>query len=511
MFSFRKLSPSYLIVRFYKTNSVRVRFAPSPTGYLHLGGLRTALYNYLYAKSKNGKFILRIEDTDQTRLVHGAAQQLKDDLMWAGIEIDEGPNIGGSVGPYIQSDRLQIYKEQIKTLLDNETAYPCFCTEKRLDLLRRQAVKNQEVPKYDNKCRHLSKEQISEKWKEGAQPCIRFKLSSDITCFEDLIYGKISYNVSQQEGDPVIMKADGYPTYHFANIVDDHFMEISHVLRGVEWQISTTKHLLLYRAFGWNPPKFGHLPLLLNSDGTKFSKRQNDIKISHYRDSGIFPLALLNFVLDAGGGFQKDLEQNVKPRFYTIDDLSSQFNLAQLKTHSGRLMPEKLLEFNQLELRRLLQNKSGESDLIKSVQNMLQRHFDNSTNDASLQMDEEHIRSVLHWCADRIKKLSDLVSHDLSFVWTMPKYYNLKKNELIFLDDLTVLLENQNEFSKNDLSKFLRSFAEQRNVKFNELMMALRSVLSGLKQGPGVAEMMEILGKDTTIHRLKMCLNNSSR
>ncbi|VEN35935.1 unnamed protein product [Callosobruchus maculatus] len=308
----------------YKSDSVRVRFAPSPTGYLHLGGLRTALYNFLFAKKYNGKFILRIEDTDQTRIVKGATDQIIKDLEWAGIEVDEGPSMGGSHGPYRQAQRLEIYRNQVEVLLKNGSAYHCFCTDKRLQLLRKEAVRAQEIPKYDNKCRHLSSEDVMTRLKRGDPSCIRFKISDQEESFDDLVYGQISYNISLNEGDPVIVKSDGYPTYHFANIVDDHFMNVSHVLRGVEWQISTTKHLLLYRAFNWNPPKFAHLPLLMNADGTKLSKRQGDVKISYYRENGIFPLALLNFIVHSGGGFSKDLQRHVKPKCYTVNELAEQ-------------------------------------------------------------------------------------------------------------------------------------------------------------------------------------------
>ncbi|CAH2267786.1 jg5729 [Pararge aegeria aegeria] len=241
------IQPRYTLYRSIKTIAPRVRFAPSPTGYLHLGGLRTALYNYLYTKSRRGVFILRIEDTDQARKVDGSVEGLINDLEWAGIECDEGPGRGGIYGPYVQSERLNVYQEHIKKLLDNGSAYRCFCTERRLNILRRDAVKHQRLPKYDNKCRSLSKEDIDAKMKAGIAYCVRFKLSSDCMSFEDMIFGGIAYDVSRVEGDPVLMKSDGYPTYHFANVVDDHLMQVTHVLRGVEWQISTTKHLLIYK------------------------------------------------------------------------------------------------------------------------------------------------------------------------------------------------------------------------------------------------------------------------
>ncbi|XP_044751194.1 probable glutamate--tRNA ligase, mitochondrial isoform X2 [Coccinella septempunctata] len=482
MLKIKQLGLKFFSIRFYSSDAIRVRFAPSPTGYLHLGGLRTALYNFLFSKSKNGTFILRIEDTDQSRLVDGAIEQLVKDLTWAGIEIQEGPKVGGNYGPYIQSQRLDLYREQIEKLLNNGSAYYCFCTERRLDLLRREAIKNREVPKYDNKCRHLTTEEIKKNLEKGEKYCVRFKLSSDVTSYEDLVYGKITYDVALNEGDPVIIKSDGYPTYHFANIVDDHFMKISHVLRGLEWQISTTKHIQMYRAFGWDPPNFGHLPLLLNSDGTKLSKRQNDIKIAHFKEKGIFPLALLNYVVNAGGGFEKDLQQNVKMRIHTIDELANGFDITRLSTHSGRLMPELLFEFNQQELKRLLKNEHDEKELLKEVVSLLQEHFKKSSVDSNLQLDEDHIRSILHWSVNRITKLSDLLKNDMLFLWTMPKSCKLKEHDINSITELLKELEVQDEFSREKLAKFLKKFADQQNIKYSMFMKTLRSVLSGLKK-----------------------------
>lgn len=223
----------------------------SSVGYLHLGGLRTALYNYLFARAHRGTFVLRIEDTDQSRLVAGATQQLCTDLEWAGIRPDEGPASGaGAYGPYVQSERLALYHANVKQLIENGTAYYCFCTERRLELLRKEAIKARQVPRYDNRCRHLTPVQLAERLAKNEQFCIRFKMDavdSQRMQFDDMVFGRMAYDVAENEGDPVIVKSDGYPTYHFAHVVDDHLMRISHVLRGVEWQISTTKHLLLYK------------------------------------------------------------------------------------------------------------------------------------------------------------------------------------------------------------------------------------------------------------------------
>nr|XP_023014133.1 probable glutamate--tRNA ligase, mitochondrial [Leptinotarsa decemlineata] len=496
--------------RTYDTDGVRVRFAPSPTGYLHLGGLRTALYNFLFAKKHNGKVILRIEDTDQTRLVAGATEQLQRDLEWSGIHIDEGPSQGGLAGPYLQSQRLNIYREQVQVLLENGSAYHCFCTERRLQLLRREALKKQEIPKYDNRCRHLSTEEVERRLEKGEMSCIRFKISEKEESFDDLIYGKIAYNISLNEGDPVIMKTDGFPTYHFANVVDDQLMKISHVLRGVEWQISTTKHLLLYRAFGWRPPSFGHLPLLMNSDGSKLSKRQGDIKISHYRESNIFPLALINFIVHSGGGFTKDLERNIKPKCYTIDELASQFDIFRINSHSGKLMNERLLEFNRLELRRKLQNEKELHNMVQQVKTLLKTTFAQRVEDGSLKFDDDHIRNVLLWSSERISKLSDLVSEDLAFIWVVPSNHHIVSKEVDTIKSLKTMLEGiKEQGDTKDLNAILKTFSHEHGIKFAALMKMLRHILSGLKEGPSVAEMMVILGKKNTLERLENCINNA--
>ncbi|XP_012221982.1 nondiscriminating glutamyl-tRNA synthetase EARS2, mitochondrial isoform X2 [Linepithema humile] len=493
--------------RFFKKYHVRVRFAPSPTGHLHLGGLRTALYNYLFARSNNGTFILRIEDTDQTRTIPGAMEKLQDDLLWAGIISEEDPIRGGPVGPYKQSSRLELYKEQVLKLLENGSAYYCFCTEKRLELLRKEAMKCGQVPKYDNRCRHFSKDEVKEMFRKNSTYCIRFKLSSTPESFNDIVYGEILHDIAKTEGDPIIIKSDGYPTYHFANVVDDHFMEISHVLRGVEWQVSTPKHIMLYKAFGWDPPIYGHLPLILNADGSKLSKRQGDIKIESFRKQGIFPLALLNYVIGAGGGFHGDKEyQNL----YSYQELIKRFDVNKIKSSSGKLMPEKLLEFNKLEIANLARNEKNHEFLIEKIKKLVLEAFPERKNDGSLQLDDHHIITTLKWAQNRISTLNDLVKKDLTFLWVPPSVPNI---EQVNCTDAIKLLNT--ELAEIDainyqtcwMVSYLEDFAQKHRIPFPILMKILRSVLSGAKVGPPVAEMMEILGKDRTLLRLQRCVS----
>jgi len=305
--------------------NIRVRFAPSPTGYLHVGGLRTALYNYLFAKKNNGKFILRIEDTDRKRYVEGAVENLIKVLKWAGLKYDEGPDIGGNFGPYMQSERLETYMKYAKELIDKGDAYYCFCTPERLDTLRKEQEK-QKLPqaKYDKHCINLSKTEIDEKLKSGIPYVIRLNVQPDQKIsFDDIIRGHIEFNSSNVD-DQVLIKSDGYPTYHLAVVVDDHLMEISHVIRGEEWLSSTPKHVLLYNAFGWELPHFAHLPLLLNPDKSKLSKRQGDVAVEDYRDKGFLKDALINFVALLGWNAGDDQE------FYYIDSLIEKFSLERV-------------------------------------------------------------------------------------------------------------------------------------------------------------------------------------
>lgn len=488
----------------YNCNKVRVRFAPSPTGFLHLGGLRTAFYNYLFAKQSGGSFVLRIEDTDQDRLVPNAMEQLEDDLIWAGIQPDESPRVGGNYGPYQQSLRLSLYQKEVVPLLENGSAYHCFCTESRLNLLRREALRARQNPRYDNRCRNLSQEEINKKLNAGESHCIRFKLTPFKEKMNDIILDEYEINVASIEGDPVIMKSDGFPTYHFANVVDDHYMEISHVLRGVEWMQSTTKHLLLYKALGWDPPVYGHMPLLMNKDGTKISKRQNDLTVKSLRERGFYPLTLLNLVSHSGGGF-KDLPP--KSSILTLDQLAAGFDINLIKSSSCQLMIHRLSEFNNLELQRRVEDET-EFDLLKNeIKNKIQRTFSGNSN---LQMSDEYITTILTWSLSRISNVDDLFTPNFAFLWVKPKLdLKITDVEKSDLQSLIGILENVEPYNRETLGKTLRAYNDERGLKYKKFMMSLRSVLSGLREGPSVTEMMELLGKQNTIDRIQEAIKNS--
>ncbi|KAM4584558.1 nondiscriminating glutamyl-tRNA synthetase EARS2, mitochondrial [Odontesthes bonariensis] len=489
---------------------VRVRFAPSPTGFLHLGGLRTALYNYIFSKKYGGVFILRLEDTDQSRLVPGAAESIEDMLEWAGIPPDESPRRGGPLGPYLQSQRLDLYRQTAQQLIESERAYYCFCSPQRLELLKKEALRAGQTPRYDNRCRHLRADQVQEKLAQGVSRVIRFRLEAGVEPFQDLIYGWNRHDVAEVEGDPVVMKADGFPTYHLANIVDDHYMKISHVLRGSEWLISTSKHLLMYQALGWQPPTFGHLPLLMNKDGSKLSKRQGDIFIQSFQTDGILPEALLDITTNCGSGF------NTNRMGRRIDDLISEFNPSKITSHSALLDLEKLPEFNRIHLQQRIEDEQQCRTLIKALQDQIQQAFPSQIQDKDV-LHEDYIRRVLHLRKGHVSTLKELVSPTYSYLWVRPSFSSQQvaaltaEAHLIASSVLKLIKEQGEELTLEHLSKDLKTLTKQtKATKYREVMKLLRLALSGLQQGPSVAEMMVCLGPAEITHRFQRLLQLSS-
>jgi glutamyl-tRNA synthetase len=274
--------------------------------------------------------------------------------------------------------------------------------------------------------RHLTPGQIAEKMAKGDKYCIRFKLSDRGESYNDMIYGNFFYYVAQNEGDPVILKSDGFPTYHLANVVDDHLMRITHVLRGVEWQISTPKHLMMYRALNWTPPSFGHLPLIMNTDGSKLSKRQNEIKLEFYRSKGIFPEALLNYVTQAGGGFNRDPAERLK--CYTMNELTQKFDISRINSNSSRLNPELLQDLNQLTIINHLEDPERTKKLIQHLRTMIKEKY--PLNADQLDLDDDHIQNVLKWASKRISSINELTEENLSFLWVLPKLTKDKEIEI---------------------------------------------------------------------------------
>ncbi|XP_066053917.1 nondiscriminating glutamyl-tRNA synthetase EARS2, mitochondrial isoform X1 [Chamaea fasciata] len=486
----------------------RVRFGPSPTGFLHLGGLRTALYNYIFAKKYQGTFILRVEDTDQNRVVPGAAEGIEDMLDWAGIPPDESPGRGGPAGPYVQSQRLELYGRAGAALLASGAAYRCFCSPQRLQLLRRDALRSQQTPRYDNRCRHLTPTEVAQKLSQGLDCVIRFRLEKGVEPFQDLVYGWNKHEVAEVEGDPVILKGDGFPTYHLANVVDDHYMGITHVLRGTEWLASTSKHLLLYKAFGWEPPQFGHLPLLLNKDGGKLSKRQGDIFLERFARDGFLPEALLDIVTNCGSGFTE------KQMGRTLEELISQFEVGRITTHSALLDLEALPEFNRIHLTRHIENQGLRQKLVRELQGLVELVYGDQQVDPDV-LENDYVERVLLLRKGHISLLKNLVSSDYSYLWVRPSVSRQHLQTISAEVDeigklvLGLLTRQAAALTVEELNKDLRSLQKQtRETKYSSMMQLLRLVLSGRQHGPGVAEMMVTLGAEEVCGRIRRALSS---
>ncbi|MEJ5261342.1 MAG: glutamate--tRNA ligase [Ignavibacterium sp.] len=474
-------------------SQVRVRFAPSPTGYLHVGGLRTALYNFLFARKNNGKFILRIEDTDRNRYVEGAVENLIAALKWAGLEYDEGPDIGGPFGPYMQSQRLDIYQKYAQELISKGKAYYCFCTPERLDALREEQQKLK-LPqaKYDKHCLSLSPQQIEENLNKNIPRVIRLNVEPNQKIeFDDVIREHVEFD-SNNVDDQVLIKSDGYPTYHLANVVDDHLMQITHVIRGEEWLSSTPKHVLLYDAFGWERPVFAHLPLLLNPDRSKLSKRQGDVAVEDYRDKGYLKEALINFVALLGWNAGDDKE------FYYIDELIEKFSLERVNKAGAVFDLQKLNWLNAEHLRK----KSDDEILI-----LLKKEIENSEF-KNQNIPDEKLLQIIQVMKERVTFVKDFI-HSCKYFYEAPQEYEQKAVEKNWKEDTPHhLLKLKDEFeklvnpSKEDYEKALTKVAEELNIGKGKLIHPLRLAVSGQSIGPGMFDLLYILGKDEVVQRI---------
>lgn len=483
-----------------KTNP-RVRFAPSPTGFLHIGGLRTALYNYLFANNQNGKLILRIEDTDRKRFVEGAVENLIDTLNWARIYFDEGPGLGGEFAPYLQSERLQIYKELALKLISEKKAYYCFCTPERLEKLKEDQQKQKlSQAKYDKNCLQLTKTEVDEKINSNIPHVIRLNVQPDQkVIFNDVIRETVEFETNNID-DQVLLKSDGYPTYHLANVVDDHLMEITHVIRGEEWLSSTPKHIILYDYFDWEKPIFAHLPLLLNPDKSKLSKRQGDVAVEDYREKGYLKEALINFVALLGWNFGDDKE------FYEMDELIEKFSLDRVHKAGAVFNLEKLNWLNYEHLRR-----KPDSEVLKMLRSEISKS-EFSFNTYS----DDYLLKVIGAMKERVSFVKEYLTKSPYF-FTAPKVYeeqNLKKRWKE--DSAKLLLKLKDKFeelvnpSKEDYEKVLEETASQLNVGKGQLVHPLRIAVSGVGEGPGVYDIISILGKEETILRINTALKKLS-
>ena len=450
-----------------------------------------------------------MEDTDQARLVPGAAKDLEQVLRWAGLKPDESPVEGGSAGPYTQSERLPLYQKHAQILIDTGQAYRCFCTPRRLELLKREASRTRQVNKYDRKCLSLSKEEVAAKLSAGESSTVRFLLSPHPEPWHDLVYGDVTHDVFELEGDPIILKSDGFPTYHLANVVDDHLMGITHVLRGVEWQASTPKHLLMYRAFGWTPPYFAHLPLIVNSDGSKLSKRQGDLQIESLMAEGFFPEAVVNFVSHVGGGF-KDLEsQGSLDVCHDLTHLSKRFDLNLLNTNPGRLEMHRLSSLNRVILKEKVADLESRQELLDQCLQLVEETV-NAKNLEADSFSKEEAESYLVWATrERITTIKELVADDLIFLWALPKgHIQLRETPKSVIEEVQQAILETETVDKS-LVKILKKIGKSSGLVFPKLMEDLRVLLTGKREGPPVLEVIQVLGKESVARRLQGYLTSS--
>ncbi|MBW2638069.1 MAG: glutamate--tRNA ligase [Deltaproteobacteria bacterium] len=476
-----------------KTSDVRVRFAPSPTGYLHVGGLRTALFNYLFARKNKGKFILRIEDTDQKRTIPGAIENLMTTLKAVGLEYDEGPDRGGDFGPYIQTERSKTYQEHVKTLLESGHAYYCFCTEERLEKLRDVQRKTKQPTMYDGKCRNLPKDIIEEKLSKDIPYVIRLKYPKEgRIVFDDIIRQKVAMDNSQVD-DQILIKSDGLPTYHLASVVDDHLMKISHVIRGEEWLSSVPKHIFLYESFGWEAPTFAHLPLLLNSDRSKLSKRQGDVAVESYLEKGYLTEALLNFIVLLGWHAADDRE------IYTLKELEEAFSLDRVNKAGAIFDTEKLNWMGGYYVRHLS---------VEYVAERARPFFEEAG--IAIGNNEKNLK-VNNTARDYIHRLSDMVEHsqmfyeDLTFSEEDRKLIEEENSQTIYSFWIEEL-EKKSDWDPEEISSLIKQATGDLGIKGKNFYFPLRLALFGSCHGPDIPTLIDILGRDESIKRFKDCL-----
>ncbi len=505
------------------TDNVRVRFAPSPTGPLHIGGVRTALYNYLFAKKYNGTFILRIEDTDQNRFVEGAEKYIIESLEWCGIKIDESAKAGGNFGPYIQSERKDIYKKYINELIESGDAYYAFDTSEELDALRKQYeadkkvfVYNVETRKQLNNSLTLSKDEVDAKL-ANEQFVVRFKIpENEQLIMNDIIRGEINIDTNTLD-DKILFKSDGMPTYHLANIVDDHLMEISHVIRGEEWLPSMPLHVLLYKAFGWgnNMPEFAHLPLLLKPTGNgKLSKRDGDKlgfpvfplfwkapngdTASGYREDGYFPEAFVNFLSLLG--WNSGTEQEI----FSMEELIQEFSLEKVNKSGARFDHDKAKWFNN----QYMQTKSDEE---------LASLFNEELKSKEISSDINYITKIVSLVKERAGFVSELWSQS-SFFFEQPTEYDKKIIKKRWkegvgekLKEIVSLIENLSVFNRDNAHDTVIKHIEENELNMGQIMNSIRVSLVGSASGPDLFTIIELLGKAETIERINIAIEKVNK
>lgn len=490
--------------------SVRVRFAPSPTGFVHIGSLRTALYNYLFAKRMGGEYILRVEDTDRTRIVDGAIENMLEAMAWAGVNHTEGVVLGenkeitqvGEYGPYIQSERLDIYKDYIQQLLDSGKAYYCFCSKERLDEVREKQKEAGETPKYDGNCRNLSKEEVEAKLAAGEEYVIRLKLPENhVIKFTDLVRGETEFNTNELD-DQVLIKTDGFPTYHFAVVIDDHLMKITHVIRGEEWISSTPKHVYLYEAFGWEAPTFVHLPNILNKEKKKLSKRHGDVAVEDFKKKGYLPEGLVNYV--ALVGWSPDDNQEL----FTMKELEEHFSIERVSKSGGVFDTDKLNWVNQ----HYIKDASDEYITDLAIPFLIEAGYI-TEEDAKNRYD--FVKDMVSVVKEKLQYVKEVTEHVNIFFGDKVELETEECREFLKLEHIPTLinaLEEKigaaDEINEEAFKAMLKEIQKEHGIKGKNLFMGTRIILTGQMHGPDLPKVAAVIGKDMCLNRIKYVKEN---
>lgn len=473
------------------TKKIRTRFAPSPTGEMHVGSLRTALYNYLYAKKHGGDFLLRIEDTDQDRFVAGAAERLIQHLEDFGLVPDESLKHGGAFGPYIQSQRLDLYKKSVQVLLQAGHAYYAFDTPEELTAMREAQINAKQPPKYDRRALNLTPAEIEQKLANNIPYVIRMKVPEGRTTFTDTIRGEISIDNATID-DQILLKSDGFPTYHLAVVVDDHAMEITHVIRGEEWIPSTPKHVLLYQMFGWDMPEFAHLPLLTNEKKAKLSKRHGDVSVEDFIQKGILPQALLNFVALLGWNPGTDQE------IFTLDELIKQFDLKKVQKGSAVFDRTKLAWMNSQYIAKI-----DPKDLVNAI-----TPFVNDLDTSKISLE-----TIIPLFQERLESLAELQTK-AKFLYQVPEYDGTvlifkksdKEKTIQALTEAIKTLTDAPIQEPDALRAYYDAIRENIGLSRAEMFWPMRVAVSGSEQSPDVFDIITILGQEESITRMNIAL-----
>ncbi len=471
---------------------IRVRIAPSPTGDPHVGTAYIGLLNYIYARQRNGKFVLRIEDTDRTRFVATSEQMIFDSLRWLGLTWDEGPDVGGPHGPYRQSERTEIYSKHANLLLANGTAYRCFCTAEELDAVRKQQIAAKLPPRYPGTCRTLTPGQIDANIAAGKSFVIRLKIPAGETTFRDELRDPITFDHNNVD-DQVLMKSDGFPTYHLANVVDDHLMQITDVIRAEEWISSTPKHVLLYKAFGWQQPRFWHMPLLRNLDKSKISKRKNPVSLIYYQQAGFLPEAIINFLGLMGGGMPADINNGTEQ--FTLAEMVEHFVFTNIRLGGPVFDLTKLKWLNGEYLRKLTPEQFY-AELRSTV------------------LSDDYLRRIAPLIQTRIETLGQFGDLTTFFFRDdvlptqevfLPKKRTLEET-IAFATDQLVILEATN-WTHEALEPALKKLGEEKSWSVKENFMLLRAIITGSTMSPPLLESMVVFGKARSLDRVRRFLD----